>query len=51
LKRDYVSYADMGNNIKRAVIASEDQLFFNHNGFDYKQIEKQLRKTTKKEKL
>jgi monofunctional biosynthetic peptidoglycan transglycosylase len=41
----------MGNNIKRAVIASEDQLFFNHNGFDYKQIEKAIKKNDKKGKV
>lgn len=38
LKRDYVSYADMGPNIKLAVIASEDQLFPDHDGFDLKAI-------------
>lgn len=42
LKRDYVSYGEMSNNIKLAVIASEDQLFPTHNGFDKKQIEKAL---------
>ncbi|MEI2747607.1 MAG: hypothetical protein V9E88_02455 [Ferruginibacter sp.] len=26
LKRDYINYDEMGNNIKLAVIASEDQL-------------------------
>lgn len=38
LSRDYVSYADMGQNIKLAVIASEDQLFPDHDGFDLKAI-------------
>ena len=42
LQRDYISYDDMGSNIKKAVIASEDQTFFNHNGFDYKAIEKAI---------
>lgn len=51
LKRDYVSYDDMGNNIKKAVIASEDQLFFTHNGFDYKAIEKAMKKNDKKGKV
>ena len=40
LKRDYISYDEMGSNVKKAVIASEDQLFFTHKGFDYKAIEK-----------
>ncbi|PZU87640.1 MAG: monofunctional biosynthetic peptidoglycan transglycosylase [Chryseobacterium sp.] len=51
LQRDYVSYDDMGNNIKKAVIASEDQLFFTHNGFDYKAIEKAMKKNDKKGKV
>jgi monofunctional glycosyltransferase len=38
LRRDYISYADMGTNIKLAVIASEDQLFPDHDGFDLKAI-------------
>ena len=42
LKRDYISYDEMGDNVKRAVIASEDQNFFNHNGFDYKAIQKAM---------
>ena len=28
LKRDYISYDKRGKNVKKAVIASEDQLFF-----------------------
>jgi monofunctional biosynthetic peptidoglycan transglycosylase len=38
LCRDYVSYDDMGSNIKLAVIASEDQLYPDHDGFDLKAI-------------
>ncbi len=38
LKRDYVSYANMGPNIKLAVMASEDQNFPDHDGFDLKAI-------------
>ncbi len=38
LSRDYVSYDDMGANIKLAVIASEDQLYPDHDGFDLKAI-------------
>lgn len=51
LKRDYISYDAMGSNIKKAVIASEDQLFFSHNGFDYKAIEKAIKKNDKKGKV
>jgi len=38
LKRDYVSYSDMGPNIKLAVMASEDQNYPDHDGFDLKAI-------------
>jgi monofunctional biosynthetic peptidoglycan transglycosylase len=40
LKRDYISYDEMGPNIKLAVMAGEDQLFPDHNGFDIKAIKK-----------
>ncbi|QIG88994.1 monofunctional biosynthetic peptidoglycan transglycosylase [Chryseobacterium sp. POL2] len=51
LDRDYISYDDMGNNVKKAVIASEDQLFFEHNGFDVKAIKKALEHNEKKGKV
>jgi monofunctional glycosyltransferase len=38
LKRDYVSYAQISPNMKLAVLASEDQLFTDHDGFDVKAI-------------
>lgn len=38
LSRDYISYDAMGSNIKLAVIASEDQRFPDHDGFDLKAI-------------
>ena len=43
LKRDYISWDDMGKNIKWAAIASEDQAFADHNGFDWDAIEKSLK--------
>ena len=51
LNRDYIPYDEMGNNVKRAVIASEDQSFFDHNGFDYKAIEKAMKHNEKGKKL
>lgn len=51
LHRDYISYDEMGNNVKKAVIASEDQKFFNHNGFDYTAIEKAMKNNEKGKKL
>jgi monofunctional glycosyltransferase len=43
LKRDYISYGEMGPNIKLAVIASEDQLFPDHDGFDLKAIKRAIK--------
>ena len=43
LKRDYISYDEMGRNIKLAVMASEDQLFPDHNGFDLTAIKKAVK--------
>jgi monofunctional biosynthetic peptidoglycan transglycosylase len=40
LKRDYVPYNQISANAKLAVIAGEDQLFAEHNGFDWESIEK-----------
>ena len=42
LKRDYISWSEMPRSIKLAAIASEDQLFMEHNGFDWKALEKSL---------
>lgn len=43
LKRDQIAYDKMGSNIKLAVIAGEDQLFPDHNGFDVKRIKLALK--------
>lgn len=51
LNRDYVSYEEMGDNVKKAVIAAEDQSFYNHNGFDYKAIEKAMQHNQKGKKI
>jgi monofunctional glycosyltransferase len=40
LKRDYVDLEAISPNARLAVIASEDQLFPDHSGFDWKSIEK-----------
>jgi monofunctional glycosyltransferase len=42
LKRDYVNRSAMSAYTKLALIASEDQLFADHNGFDWKSIEKAM---------
>lgn len=46
LRRDYIKLSEMSSNARLAIIASEDQLFPDHNGFDIKSIEKAL--TSKK---
>ncbi len=48
LKRDYVDRSDMSPNAKLAVIASEDQLFPDHSGFDWKSIKKAMKYNEKK---
>ncbi len=40
LKRDYVSLAEISPNVRLAVIASEDQLFMEHEGIDWESMEK-----------
>ena len=42
LKRDYVSYDEISRNVKLAAIASEDQLFPEHGGFDWKAMDKSI---------
>ena len=41
-KHDWVSINKICKNLQKAVICSEDQNFLNHNGFDYKAIEKAI---------
>jgi monofunctional biosynthetic peptidoglycan transglycosylase len=48
LKRDYVSINKINANTRLAVIASEDQLFPDHAGFDWKLIEKAMEHNEKK---
>lgn len=50
LKRDYVSWDQISYNVKLAAIASEDQAFPDHSGFDWDAIEKSLKPTKKKKK-
>ena len=48
LKRDYVGRNSISPNGRLAVIASEDQLFPDHNGFDWKSIKKAMKYNEKK---
>ena len=53
LKRDYIAWDKMSYNIKLAAMASEDQAFTDHMGFDWDAIEKSLhpKKKNKKSKI
>ena len=50
LKRDYVSKDEISSNAKLAAIASEDQAFPDHGGFDWDAIEKSLKPKKKRKK-
>ncbi len=50
LKR-YVSRKNMSPGAKLAIIAAEDQLFPDHNGFDFKSIEKAMKHNQKSKSL
>ncbi len=47
--QQWVAYEQMGDNIKRAVIASEDDSFSYHDGVDWEALEKAWNKNTKAE--
>ncbi|MDP3210175.1 monofunctional biosynthetic peptidoglycan transglycosylase [Methylotenera sp.] len=51
LKHKWVDYEKISNNLKRAVIASEDAKFLNHEGFDWEGIQKAYEKNMKKGKI
>ena len=48
LKRNYVSIEHMSSNARLSVIASEDQKFPDHDGFDWKLIEKAMEHNKRK---
>src|ERR1700684_1952649 len=51
LKRDYVGMKNISPYAKLAVISSEDQLFPDHDGFDFKSIEKAMKHNQKSKSL
>ncbi|MEO7800791.1 MAG: monofunctional biosynthetic peptidoglycan transglycosylase [Ginsengibacter sp.] len=51
LKRDYINLNEMSHNVKLAVMSAEDQLFPDHNGFDFKSIEKARKHNLKSKSL
>src|SRR6186713_2036191 len=51
LKRNYVHMKDISPYAKLAVICSEDQLFPDHDGFDFKSIEKAMKHNQKSKNM
>lgn len=51
LQKTWVSYDEISQHAKLAVIASEDQLFTDHNGFDFKSIEKAMKHNQQSKKI
>ncbi len=51
IKHQWVDYTKISRNLKRAVIASEDAKFLQHQGFDREGIEAAFKKNLKKGKL
>lgn len=51
LKRDYIDLKAIPSSTRLAVIASEDQLFPDHDGFDFKSIEKAMKHNQKSKSL
>lgn len=51
IDKDWVSFKEMSINIKKAAVASEDQLFLEHHGFDLRAIERAIDKNQHSNKL
>ena len=51
LRHNWVAYARISPNLKRAVVAAEDAKFMDHEGFDWESIQKALEKNEKKGKV
>jgi monofunctional biosynthetic peptidoglycan transglycosylase len=51
LKHQWVPYKRISNNLKRAIIASEDSNFSGHEGIDWEALEKAREKNLKKGKI
>lgn len=51
LEKDWVDFEDMSDNMKRAAVSAEDQLFLKHVGFDVKAIEKAFATNKKGRKI
>lgn len=50
-RRDVVSHDEISNNLRRAVLASEDDRFYLHSGFDFEEIENALERAKRGRRL
>ena len=51
LKQQWVAYGRISNQLKRALIVSEDDLFVHHEGFDWEGIQRAIEKNSKKGRI
>lgn len=51
MEKEWVDFVDMSDNMKRAAVSAEDQLFLTHIGFDVKAIEKAFATNKKGKKI
>lgn len=51
LRHQWVPYANLSVNLKRAVVAAEDDKFVNHEGFDWEGMQKAIEKNQKEGKV
>jgi len=51
IDKQWVSFDEISDNMKRAAVAAEDQTFLEHHGFDFHAIEKAIEKNAHSKKL
>src|SRR6056297_614446 len=50
IRHDWVSMEEISPNLQLAVVASEDQNFLNHDGFDYEAIKKAIEESRRRKR-
>lgn len=51
LSKQWAGYAQISPNLKRAVLAAEDDLFVNHDGFDWEGIQRAIEKNQRRGRI
>ena len=51
IDKQWVDFDQISNSMKRAAVAAEDQTFLENHGFDFKAIQRAIRKNAKSKKL